>query len=172
LVFSYGLLWLAAAVFYLPGVRDAVASDAWPAVAGRIDSTGHVYHQGKRSAHYELDVRYTYRVGDRTYTGHRVDFIDGVRAFTEAAMEQEARRYGLVAGATVTVHYDPADPARSVLWTGFDPRRGGSLGILVVGMPMMAALYGLGRRRRARSAARRRAEGAGTPIGAGHAAAG
>jgi hypothetical protein len=148
---GFGLIWLAATVLYVPGVLSAFASAGWPATEGRILATSIDSRPSRRSGFtYELVLSYSYTVDGREYTGDRIDFIDGVQAKAREELERERQRYGFVDGETVMVHYDPADPARSVLWPGFDPRRAGGLGFLVVGMPLLTVLYVLGLRRRAR----------------------
>jgi hypothetical protein len=167
LIVGFGIIWLTAAVLYVPGVLDAFGSANWPATEGRILSTAADSRTTKRSVTYELELGYSYAVDGRPYTGDRIDFVDGVLARSREELAREQRRHGLVEGATVVVHYDPADPARSVLWPGFDPRRGGILGILVVGMPLLSALCLVGRWRGPRR--RARIEQAATPLRVEHA---
>jgi hypothetical protein len=64
---------------------------------------------------YRPELRYTYRVGDQSFTGSRVD-VQEVEVSSEERVRKIVDRYAR--GAKVTVHYDPSNPSQSVLEPG------------------------------------------------------
>lgn len=62
---------------------------------------------------FVVAVRYEYAVGGQTYRGSRVAFRTPTPFANAAAADRDRARYP--EGATVTVYYDPAHPAESVL---------------------------------------------------------
>jgi hypothetical protein len=64
-------------------------------------------------------VEYSYQVGTRSYHGSRIAFGPEVAGARELA-DQTVARYPT--GATVSVHYDPANPAHATLETGLASR--------------------------------------------------
>jgi hypothetical protein len=94
----------------------------------------------ERSTDFEAAVTYRYRVAGREYEGSdvwpgriRPHAADGARRY----VEQFLREYP--EGATVEVHYDPAEPSRAFL----EPHRGTG-GYLVVAAAATLALVGGG----------------------------
>lgn len=73
----------------------------------------HSDHAG-HGVNYRTFVEYRYTVHGETYTSHRIDFGDGGALSYRHALRQ-IRRYPR--GGTVTVFYDPDDPASAVLET-------------------------------------------------------
>lgn len=97
--------------FLLQVFLTARATAAWPTVPGEITRAEVREVFGR----YSADVSYTYTVAGRPYVGHRVRASDGDSELREAA---EQAIEGLKPGGRVEVHYDPADPGRSVLQAG------------------------------------------------------
>jgi hypothetical protein len=90
----------------------ARASAGWPTVPGQltraeVDATA--------AGRYRAGVSYTYNLNGAQYIGNRIRASDGEFGFREGA-EQQIQ--GLEPGQSVEVHYDPADPSRSVLRAG------------------------------------------------------
>ena len=94
----------------------------WPQIAGRIvSSTVEHYRQrvgGARTGNlvtfYEAVVEYAYSVNDREFHSTRLNF--GARvAGSQQLAEAQASRYP--EGSQVMVHYDPKNPANSVVET-------------------------------------------------------
>ncbi|MHC5540007.1 DUF3592 domain-containing protein [Singulisphaera rosea] len=90
----------------------ARASVNWPTVPGVL-TQAKVRDPGIGGFH--ADVVYIYTVAGRQFAGTRIRASDGEHKQREGA-EQALR--GLAPGQQVTVHYDPADPGRSLLQTG------------------------------------------------------
>ena len=99
----------------------ARASRAWPTAAGTVIETEltsrtETYRQQDRiETHtvYAPRVRYAYEVEGRRYEGERIRF--GTYRESETAARAILDRYP--AGASVEVHYDPANPAAATLET-------------------------------------------------------
>jgi hypothetical protein len=92
----------------------ASASSSWPTTqsritASRLDRTG-----SGSDTKYRPSVSYRYSVQGTDYTGKRIRAVSSYTSRGKA--ESELARYP--SGATVTVYYDPADPASSVLVPG------------------------------------------------------
>ena len=100
-------------------IRDrAAASVAWPTTEGRITGSRveRVKNGGDRKATYTADITYEYALDGRTFEGDRVWFGDDYSASDASAFRAAVDRYPV--GKAVKVHYDPAEPAESVLEPG------------------------------------------------------
>ena len=102
--------------------RQAAEASGWPQIAGRIvSSTVEHYRQrvggartGSLVTFYEAVVEYAYSVNDREFHSTRLNF--GARvAGSQQLAEAQAGRYP--EGSQVMVHYDPKNPANSVVET-------------------------------------------------------
>ena len=124
------------------------ASD-WPTVQGVVQRTS-VNHRTRAAVYagpltiwsqpggYEVVVEYAYTVADHVHASDRWSFAGGEILSDEASAERRAKQFP--EGAPVTVHYDPEDPATSVIKCG---DRGVSLGMwLPGGFTFLWALYG------------------------------
>jgi Protein of unknown function (DUF3592) len=133
---------------------SARATGAWPSVSGLI-TKAEVGTRGVSS--YYADVSYSYEVGGREFTGHRIDrsnFGYSARDGAEQAIQ------GLAPGQWVAVHFDPSDPAQSVLRPG-----AGAQDYLLLLVPILSLFIGLaGIRSLLRGGAQRSRMGANTPI--------
>lgn len=124
----------------------AFRSQSWPGVEGTIleNSVSTDTHLAKNQAtkrpaaasettRHEPLVYYTFTVQGRTYSGHRISFVDESTAdYAEAA--ELAVRYP--AQSSVTVYYDPRNPEISTL-----ERRGGGVNgwLIACGLGLAAA---------------------------------
>lgn len=100
-------------------IRDkAAASVAWPATEGRITASRveRVKQGGDGKATYTADITYEYSLDGQTFEGDRVWFGDDYSASDASAFRAAVGRYPV--GKAVKVHYDPAEPAESVLEPG------------------------------------------------------
>jgi hypothetical protein len=136
--------------------EQAVASQAWPATDGRI--TRSVLEESRKDGktHRSADIAYEYHLDGRTLTGSRVWIGDGYSASPGNEFRAAVDRYPV--GRQVRVHYDPQDPAESVLEPG--PTWSGSmlyligLGVLALGglillsavAPLLVVLFAVGSR--------------------------
>jgi hypothetical protein len=123
---------------FVRGRRLASASARWPTVAGIVTTSGVIEEQIedtsnddksfiRKISRYQVDLRYTYRVGKRDFVGTAGNWgwtaVYGLRELAEKA----AGRY--LQGQPVTVYYDPEQPGNAVL----EPdNRQGSLAPLIV----------------------------------------
>jgi hypothetical protein len=122
------------------GILDSIKaaeSESWPTVQGAIvtsqvasstDSDG--------DTTYYADIVYSYRVSGTVYEGDRVVFGEGSTSDYDA-MQEVADRYP--ARRTVTVYYNPDDPADAVLEPGFNWWL-----MLPLGIGVIFALVGIG----------------------------
>ena len=93
------------------------ASQAWPAVPGTVlESAVRRYGRSVETRwRYYPAVRYRYEVEGRAYTGRRL-YFDEMAWASRSSAARLAHKYP--PGATVTVRYDPDDPARALLEPG------------------------------------------------------
>lgn len=96
---------------------------AWPTAPGsivsaRLDDSRYRRHDQVGDTHFvRSEVRYTialtydYEVGGQHFTGSRLGFDTGTRSLDSA--RRELARFDK--GTPVTVHYNPADPAESMV---------------------------------------------------------
>jgi hypothetical protein len=90
-------------------LQEYPLSAGWPVTSGEVT----VSRMTGNSDNIGMDFEYEYRVGDTTYTGDRATFFEYV---TMANLQQQRQ---FIAdhpiGTTVSVHYNLANPARSVI---------------------------------------------------------
>lgn len=116
-------------------LRDrAAASTAWPATEGWITASRveRVKQRGEGKETYTADITYEYSVDGRNFEGDRVWFGDDYSASDASAFRAAVGRYPV--GSAVKVHYDPAEPAESVLEPG--PTWSGSI-LYFIGLGLM-----------------------------------
>lgn len=88
----------------------------WTAVQAELTEAGYHSHAGDDSTTYEAYASYRYRVGGQTFTGNRVAIgsgADNIGSFQEDLGRRLATLKGR--GERVTVYYNPARPAESIL---------------------------------------------------------
>jgi hypothetical protein len=110
-LFGVALLGLAGWLFWES--YFALRSGSWPQAEGRIQSSQVVEELRTRSGkQYRIQVRYTYTVDGKTYTGDRFNnrgnYLEGEQGARTAAA-------GYPPGARCKVSYNPSDPAESVI---------------------------------------------------------
>jgi hypothetical protein len=91
---------------------EAKASSAWPMVVGTV-TRAQVGETG--IGRYFADVAYTYRVGDREFTGTRIRPSDGEYNIRDGAVHAIRE---LTVGKQHPVFYNPANPRQAVLQAG------------------------------------------------------
>ncbi len=119
--------------------RSGQASAEWPTVSGTISSGRVQSHRRDGRTEYMPQVQYSYQVGNRTFTGTRITVSD-VYQRNRGSAEDILRKFP--AGATVTVYYDPDDPAMAVLEQGMP----GNVKVLLgagAGCLVLAVLIGI-----------------------------
>jgi len=152
LLMGLGLLGIGACVFAqtLVILRGVAESEHWPTVPGKIVSSELVHRGSGQNATYEAELAYEYEVGGRKYSAGRLRF-GGHATNRPSAAERIVNLYP--SGRTVTVHYDPDDPAVAVLEAATGRRTYVALVIgaflMVAGATcMLSGLYMRTRRRR------------------------
>ncbi len=116
---------------------QALRSYTWPTVEGKIVSSTitSVKHPGETPTYYP-DIRYAYRVEGKEYTGDRIFFGEygtGSSSSAQAVID----KYKV--GTSVTVYYDPRNPANAILERG---ARWASFALLAFGL--LFVVVGLG----------------------------
>jgi uncharacterized membrane protein YqaE (UPF0057 family) len=112
-----------AAFYYARGRWNqarALASEAWPTVPGVIETSNVEQRLTRSGIFYKLALSYRYEVDGNGYDGDTAEF-GPPRVTAQDLIEELAQKYP--AGAKVTVHYDPDDPASSVLETSDEMAR-------------------------------------------------
>ncbi|MCI0396561.1 MAG: DUF3592 domain-containing protein [Chloroflexi bacterium] len=110
-------------------LQNARASTAWPTAQGQVVSSEvTVSTSSEGGDSYNPQVTFVYAVNDQQYQDDTIKF--GETSYGNRNRAQEvADKYPV--GATVTVYYDPSDPATAVLEPGVS---GGSYLILGLGV--------------------------------------
>jgi len=130
------------------------ASQSWPTTRGKITKAIAVKERtGSGHASCALVLRYSYRVGDQEYMGHR---YQGNMIYSHDQKGAEGIVNDLLAQDRVQVWYDPAVPASSVLRPGLDEGYywNGAFGALVTVGSLFGLWYAWRTFRRARHVAR------------------
>jgi hypothetical protein len=116
----------------------AKASLAWPTANGTVLVSEIEAMYTPKSMIYTPIVRYEYTVGGRRYESDVIAF--GLTAQT-SQKKAEAAIAGRTAGAAVTVHYDPDDPAKATLdTTSHEASKLRRTGWIMIGIAI--AIYG------------------------------
>lgn len=116
----YGIAMTAAGIIcFIIGrntLKTARASKKWPAVQGKITSSGTAQMNTLQGGPaYAASVKYEYEVDGKKYNADRISmgqYGTGGGGHAKA----EAAKYP--AGKTVAVHYDPQNPSQAVLEPG------------------------------------------------------
>ncbi len=105
-------------LFGIRQMRQASASQSWPAVSGVITVSALGKHMGNErhdSPTYSADIRYDYMVDDASYVNGAVQFGQ-VNSSDPSGARAVLKRYAV--GQAVEVYYNPANPAQAVLEPG------------------------------------------------------
>jgi hypothetical protein len=128
--------------------RKGVRSSSWPAVPGKIIHSHTKKVKGGGSSigqsnapkltSYRPLIIYSYEVSGLKLEGRRIQF--GSEPHTQARSKVEESVSEYPAGSTVTVYYDPAKPAESVLKRGvnafWNRRKIFSIALLAIGIAL------------------------------------
>ncbi|HVM81103.1 MAG TPA: DUF3592 domain-containing protein [Stellaceae bacterium] len=116
------------------GRRRARREQAWPTVKATVRTAAIASAPGSEGRRFIPKLTYEYTVAGKTYAGDRVGYTQ-YRDFSEAYARDYLAKHAV--GSAVEVHYDPADPARSIL----EPGAGGCGPLLfsLVGVVFLAA---------------------------------
>ena len=116
------------------------AGKSWLTTPGRITSSVVETRRerdmdGDQHTYHEPKVTYEYQVNELSYQGDEIGF--GKRTMRQAKAEQIVTKYRQ--GDPVTVYYDPADPAKTVL----EMKSYSAINNLVLGIVLIALGLGL-----------------------------
>jgi len=113
-------------------------ANSWPTVEGRIIDSTLEQKSGDESTTYSVKVRYAYSVAGGGFEGDQIAF-----GYTGSSNFQEHRALSdkLQTGSRVMVHYDPEQPTRAVLATGFNRS---TLFILIFAVTWLLFVSGFG----------------------------
>lgn len=93
----------------------------WPTVTGTVvDATATTVAGAQVGLGWRVRISYEYEVGERNFSGDRLRFSRRLGGRTREQAEQAVVSYA--PGGPIEVHYDPEQPARSVIVPGPDRR--------------------------------------------------
>jgi hypothetical protein len=92
-------------------------SGSWQKVPATVQDVKFIENSDTDGDTYSVDATYTYTVGGKTYTGHRVGIVGG----SSSSYGMHRKRYEELkaahdSGKTVTALVDPHDPSQAVLY--------------------------------------------------------
>lgn len=128
--------------------REGKRQRSWPVTNGTVTSaalgTVHGGPDRRRGPGYVPQIGYDYEVAGKRYSASRIGVVPS-QGYTRVCSEQLLAQYQ--PGTTVSVHYDPADPATATLRPA--AKGGGfivALGVIfiVVGAPVLLLGLALG----------------------------
>ena len=111
-----------AAVAAIPAIIDGHASHAWPTTEGRVRQfaiAAEVPDRRKETVYYSPRVEYDYAVDGSEFHGQRIRMAKDSSTNRNDFVELETV---LAPGNVVQVHYNPSDPAKSLLIPGVDTK--------------------------------------------------
>lgn len=117
-----GLVLLAACLALLAMRMSSYLREAhsagWPSVEGVVVESRLAFRQGRRPPLYVYipEVRYRYRVGNREFTGSKIDFHTQDLWHSKQYAERKLGQYP--EGKVVNVAYDPSDHSFAILEAG------------------------------------------------------
>ena len=120
-VIVYGIFLIAGLGFIYFAFRQRskakLAGETWPTAPGRVTDSRVASHtsfrNGRQITQIAGVVKYEYQVMGQTYESDKLGFGNAASGRKNA----NAKVAEYPAGTAVTVHYDPADPSKSVLET-------------------------------------------------------
>jgi hypothetical protein len=139
---------LMAALMVLGLQRHVGRMRRWPVVPGRIESADVRAFEARDSGdgagspwitHHRADVVYSYAVGGVRYTGDKRGTTGRFSSNISAFARKSAQRYK--PGSTVKIHYNPDNPAESIL----DPRPGPLWLLWLIPLGLLALAWFVGR---------------------------
>jgi hypothetical protein len=119
------------------------AGKSWLTTPGRITSSVVETRRerdmdGDQHTYHEPKVTYEYQVNELSYQGDEIGF--GKRTMRQAKAEQIVTKYRQ--GDPVTVYYDPADPAKTVLeMKSYSAINNLVLGIVLIALGLALIFY-------------------------------
>lgn len=132
---------------------EAVASASWPTTDGRIVRSTLQQRRDDGAWQHTAEIDYEYEVAGTSFMGTRAWIGDDYWSSPGSEFRDAVQRYPV--GRQVNVHYDPAEPARSVLepgatWSssigyfvGLGLLIGGSLMLLAAIAPLLIMIVAL-----------------------------
>jgi len=97
-------------------IVQGITAQHWPTTTGRLTHVESKISRDSEGSSREIEVAYSYTINGQTYDGNVIHPSYTNSSFEEAHALLEAK---LASGKAVEVYYDPANPTRSMLSTGF-----------------------------------------------------
>ena len=97
-------------------IVQGISAQRWPTTSGELTQVENKISRDSESSSREIIVKYSYRVNGQTYEGNVIHPSYTSSSFEEAHNQLQAK---LEPGKSIEVFYDPANPKRATLSTGF-----------------------------------------------------
>ncbi|MEQ5834121.1 DUF3592 domain-containing protein [Marinobacter sp. NFXS9] len=116
----FGLIFLCAGLGVLifsplATLYEHVSSAGWGRVQATLQQIDLRSHRGDDSTTWSVDATYTYRIGGRTYTGHRVGYDAGSDNIGDYQRQLVSRMQRISAQGPVAIWVNPDNPTQSYL---------------------------------------------------------
>lgn len=105
-------------IFGVPEAKEMLQryqSRNWPVVDAVVDELITQSHWDRKSEYHTMEVSYRYQIDGDEYISNLVELGTGAKRFYGDAAIETAHEYRK--GSTHPIHYDPSDPAVSILET-------------------------------------------------------
>ena len=134
---AFGLLGLDVIWVGTQAGRKALASKSWPITHGTLIKAYGDYRRYQGTVKkYFLEIEYEYSVSGTNFTGTNFNWVGLVKDKQEQidAVIAELDKYG-----SLTIHYNPKDPAESVIKPMLSPIHllGGAVGLVMVALAIL-----------------------------------
>ena len=113
--FIFMIIGLVLFYFGISGVFEAVGSNYWQTVPGKIIASNIISGGKNNSTVYSAYIKYEYKVKDVIYSGNRISYGDYISVNQSRAKEIVDKYHS---GTDVTIYYKVNDPVVSVLEPG------------------------------------------------------
>lgn len=114
----FGLLAISNSLQELFRVMRGMQSYTWKATPARLTRREVVFEKGDETAdYYRIRVDYTYQIGQKTYTAHRIAIGIGEYHHQEAKAQTILEQY-LPSQDTLTVYVNPRQPKQATIHRG------------------------------------------------------
>ena len=115
--FAVGCIWLSIVSFLLLVQSDDVMAmftnfDTYKTTSGMIVSSSVVYKSGLGGS-WHFEIQYKYMVSGEEFTSDKVHFLNTGEGLSDGYAKSYVEKYPV--GKTVTVYFNPTNPAKSVL---------------------------------------------------------
>ncbi len=113
--FVFMIIGLVLFYFGVIGVIEAVGSNYWQTVPGKIIASDIISGGNTNSTVYSAYIKYEYKIKDVIYSGNKISYGDYI-SVSQSRAKEIVDKYPT--GTDVTIHYSINDPVVSVLEPG------------------------------------------------------